>query len=214
MRELERIFGSFTKAFEIFLLEQDVKPVVRQGYYQQEIGEVQKYCEFNSLAWELSPYKIILTDDTNYSNKGEKVPLSDKREGMFFIYISKDDNKAKLASHYESTKDHVNLGLILGYPMCCANFFQHNEPVRSKLDNNYIEPALKNSKGNSFPYQTNILKRDQDATLLFHFPCNFNCQDSITLAKKHEQALQKYDKELATQLASTLKGTIDQLNFT
>lgn len=209
IQRLTKIFGSRSKALEILYLLEDIKPVVRQGFYEEELPEVKEFCKKNRLAIEFSPYKIILLDkDKKYSNKGLKVGTDDERRGMYFAYISKDPEKAALANLFETKRAHRDLGIILGYPICCIDFFIKHEPKRSKLDNNYTTSTLENSEGNKFPFHTNICQRKMDITLLSHFPCSFNCKRSVDLAKKHLSTIGKYDNKLAGKFVSRLKSKI------
>jgi len=207
IRDLIRVFGTKTKALEILYLIEDVKPVVRQGFYEDELGQVEEFCRLNNLYIEKSDFKVIILDaeDGRYSNKGIKLDLNDPRRGMLFVYISKDEKLAAAANAYEFKNDHANLGLTLGYPKCCVNFFVKYEPIQSKLTNDYIDLVFKNSKGVKFQFYTNISKRDFDITLLNHFPCSFGCRFSIDLAKKHLDVLRKYDIKLAKEFINKLK---------
>lgn len=208
--DLRKIFGSRTAALEIVYLIKDLKPVVRQGYYKEELGKVVEFCKKNKLAIEISPYKIMIIDsDRNYSNKGMKIDANDPRRGMYFVYISKDEKKAAMADILEYRNDHRGLGLLLGYPSCCVDFFVKNEPVRSKLDNDYVIPALENSKGIRYPFYTNIIKRSIDITLLNHFPCSFNCEKSIEIAKKNLSLIGKIDMNVAMKYVQALKGKVN-----
>ena len=206
IERLTNIFGSVTKALEIVYLMQNIKPVARQGFYEHELDKVKRFCEANDLALEISPYKVVLVDNKQYSNKGIKVRLEDERKGMLFVYISKDEEKAVLANCYEVKNNHAQLGNILGYPKCCVKFFAKHEPMRSKLDNDYVLPALENSEGKNFPFYNNILLRNQDITLLNHFPCSFNCEESMDLARKHLVALRKQNNQLGEVFINKLKG--------
>jgi hypothetical protein len=209
IEKLMRIFGSRTKALEILYLLHGIKPVVRQGFYDHEIGKVKDFCKENNLAIETAPYKVVLAEkDRRYSNKGFKVKVDDPRQGMYFVYISKDGRKAAMAEVFEYKNDHRSLGLLLGYPECCVDFFVKNEPVRSKLDSNYVVCTLDNSKGIRYPYFTNISKRHMDVTLLNHFPCSFNCERSIELAKKHLKLIAELDPNLAMKYANQLKSSV------
>ena len=204
---LTNIFGSATKALEILYLMSDIKPVVRQGFYEHELPKIKRFCEANDLSLQVSPYKVVLVDTgKEYSNKGVKVRLEDERKGMLFVYISKDEEKAVLADCYELKNNHAQFGHILGYPKCCIKFFVKHEPMRSKLDNDYVGPCLENSEGKVFPFYNNILLRNQDITLLNHFPCSFNCEESMDLARKHLIALKKQNLQLADVFVNKLKG--------
>jgi hypothetical protein len=184
----------------------DIKPVVRHGFYENELEKVKRFCEANKLSLTVSSYKVVLVDDAEYSNKGIKVRLEDERKGMLFVYISKDEEKSVLANCYEMKNNHAQLGHILGYPKCCVEFFVKHEPHRSKLDNDYVLPALENSEGKTFSFYNNILLREQDITLLNHFPCSFGCGESSYLGKMHLIALRKSNTQLADVFVSKLKG--------
>ncbi|MCK4589427.1 MAG: DUF483 domain-containing protein [Nanoarchaeota archaeon] len=169
MKDLIQTFGSKTKVREILYLLKDLKPVVRQGFYPHELEKVKQFCEKNNLFLELSPYKILM-EGSNYSDKGTRMS-KDHSQGMFFVYISKNQKQALLANLHETKQDHYNLGLALGYPECCAKFYQEQF-----------------KKGNLAPEHQNyhplidIRKRKTDQAIISHFPCSPNCQKSIQLA--------------------------------
>lgn len=207
INDLKQTFGSLTKTLEIIYLLEDIKPCVRQGFYDEELKKVIEFCKKNNLFYELSPYKIVLeTTKDEYSDKGVKVDMNDSRRGLIFIYISKD-KKAEKANYYEIKQDHKNLGLTLGYPECCCDFFVKFEPEESKKKNDYIMPVLNNSK-EPFPFYTNFLAKYSDITLLNHFPCSFNCEKSIELAKQHLKVIEKHDKKLAEKFKEILKSDV------
>ena len=45
IKNLALTFGSETKAQEMVFLLKDIKEVVRQGFYEEELKKVEKYCE-------------------------------------------------------------------------------------------------------------------------------------------------------------------------
>ena len=94
MNKLTRIFGSNTKVQEIIFLQHDLKDVVRQGFYESELLNIINFCEKQNLHYVKSKFKVMLVDDVDYSNKGIRIRENDKRLGMHFIYISKDEEKA------------------------------------------------------------------------------------------------------------------------
>ena len=209
LEHLRNVFGSYSKALEIALVKRGIKPVVRQGFYDNEIGKVKDYCRANGLAYETAPYKVVIADpNKRFSNKGFKARVDDPRRGMYFIYISRDENKAATARVLEMKDDKRRLGLLLGYPECCVEFFIENFRERSKLDNNYTVPALKNSQGNRFPFFNNIFKRHKDAVLISHFPHSFDCEASKNIAKRNLRLLDDLDPAIATKFIFELKGKI------
>ncbi|MBI2138749.1 hypothetical protein HYU13_04120 [Candidatus Woesearchaeota archaeon] len=68
--------------------------------------------------------------------------------------------------------------------------------------------ALKGSTGFQFPYQMNIAARHFDISLLSHFPCSFNCQPSLEIAKKNLQMMQQLDPSLSTEFEEALKTAV------
>ena len=91
INKLKHTFGSKSKAQEIVLLINDVKPVVRQGFYDNELIGVENFCKKNNLFFVTSKFKVLLADSGEYSNKGIRIKGDDKRPGMRFVYISKDE---------------------------------------------------------------------------------------------------------------------------
>lgn len=193
LAQLKYIFGSKTKAQEIILLLNDAKEVIRQGFYQEELPKVEKFCEEQDIFLVKSRFKVLLADDTAYSNKGIRISEEDERPGMYFTYLSKDEEKAWLAAYYELMQNDKDLGLVLGYPECCVNFFCQN----FSKDNPNPEHLPTNQ-------WTNISKRDKDCVLLSHFPCNSDCEQSFALARRYYSVIEKVDKERARQLMDGL----------
>jgi len=182
------------KAQEILLLQHDVKPVIRQGFYPHELQKIKTYCTNNKLHYSISNFKVLLVDDTQYSNKGTRISETDERPGMFFMYISKDETKAHLAKYFEMLNNHKDLGETLGYPECCTTYFIQN----FSTNNSNPEHVPTNS-------YTNLTERQNDAAIISHFPCNSDCQQSIQMAKSYVDVLMKIDKEHTYQLLDSLQ---------
>ena len=194
IKKLSLIFGSKTKAEEIVYLLSKAKTVVRQGFYLEELPKVEKFCQENKIHLVKSRFKVLLADENAYSNKGIRIPEHDKRQGMYFVYMSKDEKKAWLASYYELMSNDNDLGLLLGYPKCCVDFF-----CKRFSPNN---PNLQLNSTNMF---TNLSKREKDAVLISHFPCNPDCEESVQLGRKHLAIIKEADYERYKELLSTFK---------
>ncbi len=193
-KSLSLTFGSRTKAQEIILLLNGGKKVVRQGFYPGELEKVQKFCAENKLCLVKSKFKVLLADENAYTNKGIRVPETDDREGMHFCYLSQDEQKAWLASYYELIQNDYELGVLLGYPKCCVEFF-----CKRFSENN---PNLQLKPANAF---TNLTKRKQDMVILSHFPCHSECSESIALGRKWLDILIKTDPERVRELLTNLR---------
>ncbi|MBU0470767.1 MAG: DUF483 domain-containing protein [Nanoarchaeota archaeon] len=194
IKKLSLIFGSKTKAEEIIYLLSGLKKVVRQGYYEPELPKIEKFCKEKDFYLIKSKFKVLLADETNYSNKGIKIKEDDKRAGMYFVYISKEEKEALLASYYELIDNYKELGSVLGYPRCCVDFF-----VRNFNENNI---NLQQIPSNLY---TNITKRENDCVLISHFPCSSGCEESIKIGVKNLQAITEIDQTRAEELSRELK---------
>lgn len=192
--KLASVFGSQTKAQEILFLLNDAKTVVRQGFYDLELPAVEEFCTQNQLYLIKSKFKVLITKNKIYSHKGIRIAANDTREGMYFIYISKDEKTALLAHYYELTGNDTELGFILGYPSCCVNFFCHNFSDQN--------PDLQLAPTNPW---TNLTKRNQDCVLLSHFPCHSECAESIRLAQQYASLLQKNAPDLYREMMNLLQ---------
>jgi hypothetical protein len=195
IKDLSSIFGSKTKAQEIFFLLKNSKKVVRQGFYEKELSPIQKFCEKNNLALVKSKFKVLIADETSYSNKGIRIKWDDKREGMYFVYFSKNEKDAWLASYYELIKNDEDLGAILGYPRCCIRFFKQRFS-----ENN---PNLQLTPTNVF---TNLIERHNDNVIISHFPCSSDCEESINIGKTFFNLIFEFDKTRAEELLRSLKS--------
>lgn len=193
INSLSRIFGSRAKAQEIILLIEELKPVVRQGFYADELPLIVDFCNANRINIVRSEF-LVRTDDADkgFSNKG--LLISDSSDhGMFFLYLSKDRVLAEHAAHHEKHNDHRSLGLLLGYPECCIMFFIENFSAENA---DLVKPS-----DNAY---TNLSLRDKDYVLLSHFPCSPRCSGSLLLAEKYLEAIKKHDPEYANELLMML----------
>lgn len=194
IQEYKQIFGSNSKAQEIIFLLHDLKEVVRHGFYDQELLPVKQFCQKHHLHLVKAPYKVILSEQEGYSNKGYKVTRDDPTQGLLFTYIAKEKKQAQLACYYETIGNHHELGKLLGYPLCCINYFVKE-----------FSPHNSNPQHLPTTPWTNITLRDQDIVLLSHFPCHSECSHSVNLAKKYFNLLRIIDPLHAQRIAAYLR---------
>lgn len=193
--DMAKTFGSKTKAQEMLLLLKDAKEVVRHGYYEHELLEVRKFCAENNLSMVKSRFKVMLADkESGFSNKGVRIDENDPRRGMYFVYISKDCLKAHKASYYEIAGNDAELGLLLGYPVCCVKFFCEN--FSSANPNPEIRQC-----GSRL---TDISHRKDDCVLISHFPCSADCAKSTEMARRNLEIVSESDHERSYEIAKTL----------
>ncbi|MBI2151185.1 DUF483 domain-containing protein [Candidatus Woesearchaeota archaeon] len=200
LSDLIKVFGSWSKAQEILFLLHGLKEVVRHGFYDFELKAVEEFCSANNIFLAKSPFKIILNENKEinqkFSNLGLKSPDLSDNKGMSMIYLSKDEKKAHLAVYYEQTNNQKELGLLLGYPSCCVDYFCQN----FSASNNNPEIASDN-------IFTNLAHREEDCVLISHFPCKADCSESIKIGKDNLELLQKIESERAKVALNVLKNT-------
>ncbi len=183
------------KADEMVLLLADKKPVVRQGFHEEEFRIIQKFCLLNKVSWARSKFKVLFSDEESgsFSNKGIIIPEHDRRDAVHFYYFSKKEEDAYLASFYELMGNDQALGLLLGYPGCCTEFFEKS------FSGNSPNPTHENPD----PY-LDLSQREQDLVLISHFPCSPTCEKSILLARNNFMLLKQHFPKRAKELKRKL----------
>ena len=206
--ELQAICGSYIKALDILYVIEGLKPCARVMVSEEGYLPLVDFLRKSKLVFERADFKIEKLDKTNYSDKGQKLPLDSAKKGDFFLYISKSKEMAVRAKELEGKEDHIEFGKVLGYPECCCKFFNETFPEESKGNNDYVYPALKNSEGFRFSFYTNVVARHLDLNLISHFPCNFSCEASIEIGKKNLECVKKNSREIGVVSGGMLKGGV------
>ncbi|MBI2208204.1 DUF483 domain-containing protein [Candidatus Woesearchaeota archaeon] len=209
--KLLKVFYSHTRSLEMLYLIDGIKKAVRLDANYHESEKIKKFCHDQKLFLELSDFKVIKAPDAGkggYANIVKRLPISHSEDGLYHLYISRDKNIAKFLKILENKNDDRSVGELLGYPKCCIDFFMKNRERQQKIQNDYILPTLENSNGFKFPFYTNYAMRYFDITLLSHFPHDFNCKESIAIAKKNLECIKKFDKTLAGNFENMLRNAI------
>ncbi|HLG25111.1 MAG TPA: hypothetical protein VI564_09335 [Candidatus Nanoarchaeia archaeon] len=207
IQELQRNFHSITKSLEILYVLEKTKPCARIMVLESEVEKTGRFLDSNNLKYSVSEFKVLkqnLQSDF-YSDKSIKIEKSEPRPGYFFLYISNDGKICADAKKAEEENDHKRLGIILGYPKCCCDFFEKNF---SEKTTDLTLAALKNSEGFEFPFYTNIAARHFDINLLSHFPHSFQCPDSINMAKSNLKIIEKHSLDIAKLFCSILQSAV------
>lgn len=185
---LKQLFGSNMKAQEALLVWNEIKPCLRQLFYESELPAIREFCENQGLSLFESDFYVRL-DSNGFTNKGER---TQNKSNLKVVYISQQSIIAELARDAEKVNDHVSLGKLLGYPECCIRYFITHF---SSLNFN---PQIKCDG------LLNISKREDDICLLSHFPCSCNCNKSHQIAQEYLQELERVDGEYTKKLKNQL----------
>jgi len=158
-----------------------------------------QFCANYGLHFALSEFKII-------KDKGLMVIPEHEDQGHYFVYISKDEQTSRLAKFYESVRNDERLGQMLGYPRCCIDFYLKNYNKAVEIGDEYSPFTLANSS--SFPFETNNMLRFFDIALITHFPCKFDCDESLDMANARLECIRRYNPDIARYIEDALKGPV------
>ena len=205
--QLQQIFRSIIKSLEVLYVIEGIKPCARILVFEDELGKVMDFLNQNRISNAISDFRVLKQPAQNefYSDKSIKIPKDDARKGYFFVYLSKNKETAEKAKLAEEKNNHIGLGLLLGYPECCCEFFDRNFSENSA---DLTLKTLENSDGFEFPFYTNIAARHFDVSLLSHFPHGFECEESIKTAKNNLGIIGKYSKQLTTMFTGILQSVV------
>ena len=206
LSQLQPIFHSITKSLEVLYVIESAKPCARIIVFEDELKKIKKFFLEEGIFFEISDFKVIKQNLQSefYSDKSIKID-NNRQKGYFFVYLSKNYETAKKSKLAEEKNSHKELGLLLGYPECCCDFFEKNFNEEAT---DLTLKILENSNNYEFPFYSNIAARHFDISLLSHFPHSFECTHSIEIAKNNLKIIQKYAKELAIMFSSLLQGVV------
>ena len=207
IQQLQKLFRSITKSLEVLYVIEGVKPCARILVFEDEIQNVQDFLNEKNISASISDFKVIKqkTESEFYSDKSIKISINSAEKGYFFVYLSKNREMAENAKFLEEKDNHFELGLLLGYPKCCCEFFERNF---SEKNTDLTLKVLENSDGYKFEFYNNIAARHFDVSLLSHFPHSFECKPSIQIAKNSLKTINKYSKQLAVMFAGIPQSAI------
>jgi|SRR3989344_1224574 len=207
IHKLQQIFHSITKSLEVLYVIEGVKPCARILVPEDDLSKVLDFLNGNKIKHATSDFKVLKQNAQSefYSDKSIKIDKNSAQKGYFFVYLSKNRETAEKARSAEEKNAHKELGLILGYPECCCEFFEKNFGENST---DLTLKTLQNSDGYEFPFHTNIAARHFDVSLLSHFPHSFACKPSMEIAKANLKTISRYSKQLAAIFSGILQGAV------
>ena len=205
LQNLKTIFKSNIKSLEILYVLENIKPCARILVYEDKLSNILDFLKSNDLGFSVSNFKLkkIFNENSFYSDKSVKIEKDSLEKGYFFVYISRIKELAEKAKAYEENNMHFELGMVLGYPKCCCEFFKKNF---NENNADLTLETLRNSEGFEFPFYTNIAARHFDISLLSHFPCSFNCKFSIDMGIENLNLIKKHSGQLAETFENTMKN--------
>ena len=127
-----------------------------------------------------------------------------EKEDRRFVYVGADPLTIRLLKAFD-LMDSRRFGLTMGYPDCCVEFFIRNFSRHRHFD---LVPEIGLGNGRGYFPLLNYACRHFDYRLLSHFPCRWDCESSLKLARQTLQALQRHDPKLAQETLYWLESDV------
>ncbi|RMF06995.1 hypothetical protein D6764_00895 [Candidatus Woesearchaeota archaeon] len=194
--------NSRTRALEVLLVKNGLKRSARiatgnEKRFSALIEELGLYAEF-------SDYKVRMEFSGMYSTKGTLVGKEEAGHSFAYVALKKED--ARLAKQLDAEQNIAGLGMTLGYPECCIEFFLKHREEELKNRNDYVLPSIENSKKGKHPFHLNIFARYFDFALISHAPHSLECSESMRIAKDSMNLLFKENPVLAMTYQKVMTG--------
>jgi hypothetical protein len=131
---------------------------------------------------------------------------------LWQIFVARHENAlSAVAAALQSPTSYVDIGCALGYPICCVNWAAQSDKIdhsgSAVRQTNLVAEAMKRTQ--SFAAECNCLLRDCafaefPATVISHYPCRFDCAESVAQAKVYMACLDKQVPGASTYLRRLL----------
>lgn len=185
--------GRISEAYndiEFLSVAQNIRRAHLASIHQDELVEFTK----KAALFDLVVIPVGMTSGVKgYSAR--TISLAEGQPWNYRVFISRKENISNLIDAYNQ-EDNEKIGLYLGYPKCCRDFFQNVWVGMKNLDTSW-QMAL-NSDNTDFietektsvitideeDYLQNILLRWLGIRFVPHLPHSFNCQETKEFAKK------------------------------
>ena len=120
--------------------------------------------------------------------------IKENKERNIYMYISKDQEIINGLKESEINGYEDDSGKLLGYPKCCIDNYISLTQKGYLSDTSLLKKTFANTNTkNNFPFYTNF--GSYGRTLILHFPCNYNCKESIANGKQNFRLINNISKK-------------------
>lgn len=210
---LTKLFGNLHQALEVLYVANGLKKLARLSIYNKNrLNLAKNFIENHRLKIVESSVKYITKRDSNrtyFTSYSKPVALNNKKGGFIYLYISKSNDLSQLGRICEEHDYSIQFGRILDYPECCIDFYNKNIQRYLKEKRDLMHSVLDETEGLfPYPFWNNFVTRYFDASLLSHYPCSFNCRESMEMAKERLELIKSISSSLSDYLIGQLKSVI------
>ena len=111
-----------------------------------------------------------------YSNA--TVPFQPGKPWNYRIAIGTGDSVNSFLEFYRGNNN-IAMGLLLGFPMCCCEFFQNYWVEQGYRD---LTPVMENENEGKY-HECNVFLRHLGVRAVSHLPCSFNCLGTVAVGQ-------------------------------
>lgn len=198
---------SLASALDVFDVICGLRPACRVTISESRLPDLLSTAEMAGLFAVASP-DLVIQESTkeypNYSNCAYLVPSRFVHNydigASRFCVLSWDRTIAVAATALVGEADVQ--GDLLGYPPCCVSKYAKNPAPQ--FDRTWEILAGKREAS----YLINTALAPLGWSLVPHFPCDLNCQQSLQLGRKRLQAVREIESTLAEALCRRLSGML------
>lgn len=144
-----------------------------------------------------------------FNNATERVPIFSEGVTTVYLYIGPNFSQLYKMRQCDAHYSHVELGLMLGYPRCCIDFFcHHKKDALTYFNDDYSPISAMHTKGFGNKL-LNTFHRVSGHSIVSHFPCSFNCLSTLPIASRRVEILHLHDKELLDDTTKLLSQVVN-----
>lgn len=153
-----------------------------------------------------------------YNGYSHSHTLSDDLDDSVMIYgvVARDKESADLFKKYHTGKiDHREIGLLLGYPECCAKKFTEywdisGDPIFEIAGNsNACKRSENRIKLRDYDHRLNVALRYFGIRIIPYFPCSFNCEPSGDIASTWSDIMMSENKSTTKEILELLDAPFE-----
>lgn len=184
-------------------VKEDLRAAFKMIIPLEDFEKVKDYLKKERILSRHSDFKYIFDKERD---AGLRVSLDDHRRGGVTIYAAKSEEMLDSLQKADRNSDDIKVGKILGYPDCCCNVYEN-----SSREDHYLD-SIKNTK-EYFDWRLNNFVQSPNFFLVMHYPCSYECGESIRDAERLLEVIEKNQPKFAEQLKAYMKRPVLYSNY-
>ncbi len=159
---------------------------------------IKQFLNNEGIITKKSNFKYVFSE---YGDSGERVPLTVEGKGGVTLYASKSEEILNELIEADLSFNDEKIGKIFGYPQCCIDAYNN------RVNKDYILESYKSTK-EKFDWKLNNFIQMPNYYLIPHYPCSYDCKESIKLATRILEEIKKEEPAFAEQIERYLKRPV------